>query len=342
MLSREQVLRQIRRARPPPGHRRELLQVLRVPRHERQTFRRLLKALVADGDLLQIRGNRFGLADRMDVVVGRLQMHQAGYGFVVADGDRDGGDLYIAPTNVKEALHGDRVVARVEHQRGDRAEGRIIRILERGNATRSSAATRSTTRPWASSCRSIGACSPTSRCRQEDARERRAGRHGRRRADAMADGHPSAARAHRRSARPDRHTGRRHADHHPQARAARRARRGCGRRGDASGHIGAPAGHRGPDRFPIAADRDHRRRARARLRRRHHARAAGERALLARRAHRRRLALRRGRQRPRRRGLRARHLGLLSRARDPHVSGGAGHRTLLAASRTSTGWCSRA
>jgi ribonuclease R len=133
MLSREQVLRQIREKVHHPATARELLQVLRVPRHERPTFRRLLKALVADGDLLQIRGNRFGLADRMDVVVGRLQMHPAGYGFVVADGSRDGGDLYIAPTNIKEALHGDRVVARVEHQRGDRAEGRIIRILERAN-----------------------------------------------------------------------------------------------------------------------------------------------------------------------------------------------------------------
>ncbi len=135
MLSREQILRQIGEHVHHPATARELLQALRVPRNERQTFRRLLKALVADGDLLQIRGNRFGLADRMDVVVGRLQMHPAGYGFVIADGDRAGGDLYIAPTNVKEALHGDRVVARVEHQRGDRAEGRIIRILERGNAS---------------------------------------------------------------------------------------------------------------------------------------------------------------------------------------------------------------
>ncbi|MBK5296816.1 MAG: ribonuclease R [Vicinamibacteria bacterium] len=135
MLSREQVLRQIRESVHHPATSRELLQVLRVPRHERPTFRRLLKALVSDGELLQIRGNRFGLADHMDVVVGRLQMHHAGYGFVVADVDRDGGDLYIAPTNVKEALHGDRVVARIEDQRGDRAEGRIIRVLERANAT---------------------------------------------------------------------------------------------------------------------------------------------------------------------------------------------------------------
>jgi ribonuclease R len=135
MLSREQLLKQIREKVHHPATARELLQVLRVPRPERPTFRRLLKALVADGELLQIRGNRFGLADRMDVVVGRLQMHHAGYGFVVPDGDRDGRDLYIAPTNVKEALHGDRVVARVEHQRGDRTEGRIIRILERGNSS---------------------------------------------------------------------------------------------------------------------------------------------------------------------------------------------------------------
>ena len=134
MLSREQVLRLIRDKVHHPATARELLQALRIPRQERQAFRRLLKALVTDGELLQIRGNRFGLADRMDVVVGRLQMHHAGYGFVVADG-RDA-DVYIAPPNVKEALHGDRVVARIERHRGeDRAEGRIIRILERANST---------------------------------------------------------------------------------------------------------------------------------------------------------------------------------------------------------------
>ena len=135
MLSREQLLRQIRDKVHHPATSRELLQVLRVPRNERPTFRRLLKALVADGDLLQIRGNRFGLADRMDVVVGRLQMHAAGFGFVIPDGARDGGDLYVAAANIKDAMHGDRVVARIEHQRGDRSEGRIIRILDRANAT---------------------------------------------------------------------------------------------------------------------------------------------------------------------------------------------------------------
>ncbi len=135
MLNREQVVNKIRERSHHPATARELVQLLRIPREQRSTFRRLLKQLAADGELLQIRGNRFGLADRMDVVVGRLQMHPAGYGFVVPDDETADRDLFIAPTNIKEALHGDRVVARLEHQRGDSAEGRIIRILQRANST---------------------------------------------------------------------------------------------------------------------------------------------------------------------------------------------------------------
>jgi ribonuclease R len=133
MLSRDQILDRLRERSHHPASARELIQLLKIPREHRATFRRLLKSLVADGELLQIRGNRFGLADRMNVVVGRLQMHASGYGFVVPDAGAER-DLYIAAANIKEALHGDRVVARVEHQRGDRAEGRIIRILERANS----------------------------------------------------------------------------------------------------------------------------------------------------------------------------------------------------------------
>src|SRR4029077_15539667 len=74
-LSRDQVLALIRQRADHPATAQELLQVLRVPRQERSTLRRHLKALVASGDLIKIRGNRFGLADRMDVVVGRLETH---------------------------------------------------------------------------------------------------------------------------------------------------------------------------------------------------------------------------------------------------------------------------
>jgi len=120
-----------------PAGMRELLQVLKVPRDDRTSFKRHVKSLVASGDLIQIRGHRFGLPEKMDLYVGRLQAHPAGYGFVTPERPLDaGGDIYISGPLLNEAMHGDRVVVRIERIKdGGRAEGRIIRILERSNTS---------------------------------------------------------------------------------------------------------------------------------------------------------------------------------------------------------------
>jgi ribonuclease R len=137
MLSRDDILRLIKEKVHHPASARELSQLLRVPREERSSFKRHLRSLVVDGQLLQIRGNRFGLAEKMDVVVGRLQTNPGGFGFVVPEhaepGERK--DIFIAPPNLAEAMHGDRVVARVERQTERGLEGRIIRILQRSQET---------------------------------------------------------------------------------------------------------------------------------------------------------------------------------------------------------------
>jgi len=137
MLSRDAILDLMRERVHHPAGTRELLQLLKIPKEERATFRRHLKALVAEGQLIQIRGQRFGLAEKMDLYVGRLQMHPAGYGFVRPERDVDGGgDIFIAAPQLNEALHGDRVVVRIERVKDDgRAEGRVIRVLERAHAS---------------------------------------------------------------------------------------------------------------------------------------------------------------------------------------------------------------
>ena len=138
MLSRDDILARIRDRAHHPATARELAQLLRVPREERSGFKRQLKSLVSDGTLLQIRGNRFGLAEKMDLVVGRLQTNPGGFGFVVPDHAEPGQerqDIYIAASNLTEAMHGDRVVARIERQSERGPEGRIIRILERSQET---------------------------------------------------------------------------------------------------------------------------------------------------------------------------------------------------------------
>jgi ribonuclease R len=138
MFSRDQVLALMRERVHHPAGMRELLQVLKVPKDDRTSFKRHMKSLVASGDLIQIRGDRFGLPEKMDLYVGRLQTHPAGYGFVTPERplESGGGDIYISNPHLNEAMHGDRVVVRIERIKdGGRAEGRIIRVLERSNSS---------------------------------------------------------------------------------------------------------------------------------------------------------------------------------------------------------------
>src|ERR1700704_4019699 len=138
MFSRDQVLALMRERVHHPAGMRELLQVLKVPKDDRTSFKRHIKSLVASGDLIQIRGDRFGLPEKMDLYVGRLQTHPAGYGFVTPERplDSGGGDIYISNPHLNEAMHGDRVVVRIEPIKdGGRAEGRVIRVLERSNSS---------------------------------------------------------------------------------------------------------------------------------------------------------------------------------------------------------------
>ncbi|MBA2303245.1 MAG: ribonuclease R [Acidobacteria bacterium] len=168
MLNHEQLLRLIRDTMEHPATAREMQQELKIPREQRGTLRQLLKELTRRGDLIETRGNRYGLPDRMNLVVGRITTHPRGFGFVSVDrgpgpdsrrtekagqtaprkplrrkekgetgpGPVWNGDLYIAGSNLNQAMHGDRVVARVERIGTDgRAEGRIVRILERASST---------------------------------------------------------------------------------------------------------------------------------------------------------------------------------------------------------------
>ena len=137
MLNAEQLLKHIREKVDHPATPRELLQRLKIPREGRATFKRLLKDLVASGALVQTRGNRFGVPDLMNLVVGRITTNPRGFGFVVPDRplEDSAGDIFVAGSNLNQAMHGDRVVVRIERVSDRGTEGRIVRILERGAST---------------------------------------------------------------------------------------------------------------------------------------------------------------------------------------------------------------
>lgn len=114
---------------------REILDHFSLSRPQRQAALRLLKSLVEEGALAHIKGDRYSLPRSINLVTGTVSAHRDGYGFV-SPASGEGGDVFIPARFMREVMHGDRVVVRVEHGfRSGRPEGRIIRVLERAHRT---------------------------------------------------------------------------------------------------------------------------------------------------------------------------------------------------------------
>lgn len=135
-----------RYARPIPSReailqllvdRGELLRVERIAEalqlHEAPDLDALSKrlgAMVRDGQLLQNRRGGFGVAQKLDLIPGVVIANAEGYGFLRAD--TGGEDLYLSPAQMRQVLHGDRVLGSVIGvDRRGRRQGAIVEVLER-------------------------------------------------------------------------------------------------------------------------------------------------------------------------------------------------------------------
>ena len=61
--------------------------------------------------------------------IGKLIGNRKGFGFVNVEGEKD--DIFIPPTDMNGAIHGDKVVVEITSRKGEETEGRILRIVER-------------------------------------------------------------------------------------------------------------------------------------------------------------------------------------------------------------------
>jgi ribonuclease R len=98
-----------------------------------------LARLTARGDLIELHNGQYVVAARSrEFAVGRLNLHRDGYGFLISDRAIPGiaGDIFIPPDSAQKAMHGDRVIVRIARiEAGGRADGEIVKILKRSNAT---------------------------------------------------------------------------------------------------------------------------------------------------------------------------------------------------------------
>jgi ribonuclease R len=147
MLTEQQVLHYVSRQPKHMAGFKQLIHDLGLKGRDRRHLQQLLREMTRQRKLIAIGKERWGLpttASNQDLVVGRLRMHRDGFGFVIpepgslparAQGKLQG-DIFIPPPEVGNAMHGDQVLVEMGRIRHDgRAEGRIVRVMEREQET---------------------------------------------------------------------------------------------------------------------------------------------------------------------------------------------------------------
>ena len=143
MLTEQAILSHIERQPHRAAGFKQLVREMGLRGNERRQLAERLQALVKSARLIETGRDRYTLAEHaaahQNLIAGRLTMHRDGYGFVIPNpGQRStfSGDIYINPQAIGSAMHGDQVLVELGRKRDDgRAEGRILRVLTRGNPT---------------------------------------------------------------------------------------------------------------------------------------------------------------------------------------------------------------
>ncbi|OGA79821.1 MAG: ribonuclease R [Betaproteobacteria bacterium RIFCSPLOWO2_12_FULL_66_14] len=133
IASREYILETLRAAGIPLEE-DALAKRLKIHRRQSEALSRRLAAMERDGQIIRNRKGAVLVAEKLDVVAGRIEGHPDGFGFLVTDTGNE--DLYMGHREMRKVLHGDRVLARpVGYDRRGRREGMIVEIVERVHST---------------------------------------------------------------------------------------------------------------------------------------------------------------------------------------------------------------
>ncbi len=131
-MDQDSVLAFLKDKADRPLKAKDIARALEVPTPEYPGFKRLLREMETAGRIYRVRRGRYAAPDRINLVVGRLQVTRAGAGFVIPEDDVGEGDVFIRASRLGNAYSGDRVVARIEGgRRGPKREGTVVKVLER-------------------------------------------------------------------------------------------------------------------------------------------------------------------------------------------------------------------
>ncbi len=133
----ERIVNYMRTAAYKPLTADDLAAAMNLVQEELALFWTALEELEKTAAVIKTRHERFGVPERMNLVVGRLSMSAKGFGFIIPEvrEKETDSDIFVPGVSLGGAMNGDRVVARISPSEiaGRSREGEIIRIVERAN-----------------------------------------------------------------------------------------------------------------------------------------------------------------------------------------------------------------
>ena len=146
MIDAEKIIKLIYGRKYSPMNASELAEHFRIDDSESEQFRTLLRELELKGEIVRIKKEQYANPKKANLLVGKLDANQRGFGFVVPVKEGISDDIYVDAEGLGSAMHGDIVVVRLpsakKKKRGrrkkrerERNAGRIIDVLHRENET---------------------------------------------------------------------------------------------------------------------------------------------------------------------------------------------------------------
>lgn len=112
-----------------PMKKKEMMQILMVPKEEEKNLQKVLGELEAEYKIRKNRKNKYILMDE-PYIEGIYRRNQKGFGFVAIN--EEGDEVHIAEKNSFNALNGDKVLVKILEADDEKSkEGKIVKILKR-------------------------------------------------------------------------------------------------------------------------------------------------------------------------------------------------------------------